>query len=388
MMPFGDADPSLFRTFTSCWYRRAGSSQRRNFNLERRKSSLGRAHYLPPKGRDLRLDLFRGVANWATFLDHIPGRSTLHTLLLFVIYLAEIGYLAQKYRGDQLADEFNIRGFLANPALTLYEGPILRSKPVNMDVLALYIVLMGLFPPILVTMLKRPNIVLFGSIVLYVVARAFGWNLPAYPVGHWYFNPFAWQLLCVFGAWFALGGSAEATPFIRFRLFLVLGIAYLLFALAVTVAGPFPELQALIPDNVYSLFSSNGKTNLAPYRIVHFAVIAFIVVRFLPRDWTVCSRDRVRPTIARGFLRRHIPVVCGLFCPGRDLWRAADANSGQPRRDRSHDRPCLLSILVQADGQGEACTGEYAEGRTPLCLRVGPHKRNTPVRLPTRRLTI
>src|SRR3569623_3050225 len=28
---------------------------------------------LPEKGRDLRLDLFRGVANWAIFLDHIPN---------------------------------------------------------------------------------------------------------------------------------------------------------------------------------------------------------------------------------------------------------------------------------------------------------------------------
>src|ERR1700686_524965 len=27
---------------------------------------------LPEKGRDLRLDLFRGGANWAIFLDHIP----------------------------------------------------------------------------------------------------------------------------------------------------------------------------------------------------------------------------------------------------------------------------------------------------------------------------
>jgi hypothetical protein len=25
------------------------------------------------KGRDLRLDLFRGVANWGIFLDHIPN---------------------------------------------------------------------------------------------------------------------------------------------------------------------------------------------------------------------------------------------------------------------------------------------------------------------------
>src|SRR5579864_2551477 len=28
---------------------------------------------LPPSGRDLRLDLFRGIANWWIFLDHIPN---------------------------------------------------------------------------------------------------------------------------------------------------------------------------------------------------------------------------------------------------------------------------------------------------------------------------
>ncbi|MFY0064903.1 OpgC domain-containing protein, partial [Acinetobacter baumannii] len=28
-----------------------------------------------PRGRDLRLDLFRGLANWAIFLDHIPNNS-------------------------------------------------------------------------------------------------------------------------------------------------------------------------------------------------------------------------------------------------------------------------------------------------------------------------
>src|SRR5882762_4977726 len=28
---------------------------------------------LPAKGRDLRLDLFRGVANWGIFLDHISN---------------------------------------------------------------------------------------------------------------------------------------------------------------------------------------------------------------------------------------------------------------------------------------------------------------------------
>ncbi|MBK3664973.1 OpgC domain-containing protein [Bradyrhizobium diazoefficiens] len=323
------------------------------------------AHYLPPKGRDLRLDLFRGIANWAIFLDHIPnnvlnlvtGRNfgfsdaadlfifisgytasfvyarimvergvivgstrlikrvwTIYVahVLLFVIYLAEIGYLAQKYGGDQFADEFNIHGFLTNPALTLYEGLILRFKPVNMDVLPLYIVLMGLFPPVLVAMLKRPNMVLCGSIVLYLVARAFGWNLPAYPVGHWYFNPFAWQLLFVFGAWFALGGSVESTPFIGSRAFLFAGAAYLIFALVVTLAGPFPELRSLIPNSIYSLFSPNDKTNLALYRVIHFAVIAFFVVRFLPRDWKGLESPLFAPAIVCG--QQSLEVFCaGIF---------------------------------------------------------------------------
>jgi hypothetical protein len=30
---------------------------------------------LPPKGRDYRLDLLRGLANWAIFLDHIPNNA-------------------------------------------------------------------------------------------------------------------------------------------------------------------------------------------------------------------------------------------------------------------------------------------------------------------------
>ena len=35
-------------------------------------SATAAASPLPPGGRDLRLDLFRGVALWLIFLDHIP----------------------------------------------------------------------------------------------------------------------------------------------------------------------------------------------------------------------------------------------------------------------------------------------------------------------------
>ena len=36
---------------------------------------------LPPKGRDLRLDLFRGLANWVIFITHIPNNVVAYFML-------------------------------------------------------------------------------------------------------------------------------------------------------------------------------------------------------------------------------------------------------------------------------------------------------------------
>ena len=154
---------------------------------------------LPEKGRDLRLDLFRGVANWAIFLDHIPdnvvnwittrnygfsdaadlfvfisgytasfvyarmmlergfivGATRLTKrvwqlyvahIILFVIYIASISYLALRFGDSELVNEFNVVGLVDNATETLRQGLLLKFKPVNLDVLPLYIVLMGLFP--------------------------------------------------------------------------------------------------------------------------------------------------------------------------------------------------------------------------------------------------
>jgi hypothetical protein len=320
---------------------------------------------LPAKGRDLRLDLFRGVANWAIFLDHIPNNALnwlttrnygfsdaadlfifisgytasfvyakmmmergfvvgatrlikrawqlyVAHVFLFVIYLAEIGYFAQKYGNSSFADEFNIHGFLSNPAETLFEGLILKFKPVNMDVLPLYVVLIGAFPPVLWAMLRKPNLTLLCSALLYSAARHFGWNLPAYPTGVWYFNPFAWQFLFVFGAWFALGGSTTSMSIIRSRTLLVFGTAYLTFALLITMAGRFPELRELLPVSVYDAFNPNDKTNLASYRLIHFVVFAFFVVRLVPRDWPGLEWSVFRPAIVCG--QQSLEVFCfGIF---------------------------------------------------------------------------
>src|SRR6267378_3281688 len=191
-----------------------------------------------PAQRDLRLDLFRGIALWLIFLDHIPSNvvawgtirnygfsdateifvfvsgytaafvygkemgergfmiAGAHILrrvwqiyvahvFLFAIYLAEISYVATSFENPLYAEEMNILDFLKQPDVTIIQALLLKFKPVNMDVLPLYIVLSRL-----------------------------GWNLPAYPEGVWYFNPFAWQLLFVFGAWCAVGGAERLGPFL------------------------------------------------------------------------------------------------------------------------------------------------------------------------------
>ncbi|WP_163616781.1 OpgC domain-containing protein, partial [Klebsiella pneumoniae] len=68
-------------------------------------------------------------------------------------------------------------------------------------------------------------------IALWLAARHFGWNLTAYPAGQWYFNPYCWQVLFVFGAWCAMGGARRSMGLINSPVTLWLCLGYLLFAL-------------------------------------------------------------------------------------------------------------------------------------------------------------
>ncbi len=321
---------------------------------------------LPEKGRDLRLDLFRGVANWAIYLDHIPdnvvnwittrnygfsdaadlfvfisgytasfvyarmmlergfivGATRLTKrvwqlyvahVFLFVIYIVAIGYVALRFSDGEIINEFNVSGLASDQAIeTLRQGLLLKFKPVNLDVLPLYIVLMGLFPPVLWLMLRQPDLTLLASIVLWFVARQLGWNFAAYPSGTWYFNPYCWQLLFVFGSWCALGGAKRARWIIDMRVTLYLCIAYLILALVMTMAGKFPDFGALFPNWLYSAFNPNDKTNLAPYRVLHFVIIAFFVTRFVPKDWRGLEWKIFDPVIKSG--QQSLAVFCvGVF---------------------------------------------------------------------------
>src|SRR5258708_36319782 len=212
---------------------------------------------VPAGERELRLDLFRGLAVWLIFIDHVSpdllswftirsygfsdaaeififisgytaamvyGRAMLTSgfviatarilkrvwqiyaahILLFTILVAEVSYIAVGLDKPFYAKEMQIEDFLRQPGLTMIQALLLRYRPLNMDVLPLYTVLMFFLPLILLLIKWRANLTLALSVTLYVLSGRYDLYLAAYPQGFWSFNPFAWQLMFVFGAWCSL----------------------------------------------------------------------------------------------------------------------------------------------------------------------------------------
>ncbi len=78
-------------------------------------------------------------------------------MLLFLVFITLVGLAAQRWNQPALINELNVAGVINNPIQTVFEGLILRFKPVNFDVLPLYIVLMLIFPIVLWCMLRQPT---------------------------------------------------------------------------------------------------------------------------------------------------------------------------------------------------------------------------------------
>jgi hypothetical protein len=79
-----------------------------------------------------------------------------------------------------------------------------------------------------------------------------------------------------------------------------------------TLAGAFEHVRDIVPPGLYSAFNPNDKTNLAPYRVLHFIVIALLFTRFLPKDWKGLERPIFDPLIKCG--QQSLRVFCvGVF---------------------------------------------------------------------------
>ena len=207
-----------------------------------------------------------------------------------------------------------------------------------------------------------------------MLAWEFGWNFASYPNGHWYFNPLAWQLLFVFGAWCALGGATRLAPALRSPITMWLAIAYLVFAFGVTLTWYFPRLAFLIPHWLGEWMYPIDKTNLDVLRFAHFLALAALTVHFIPRDWPVLQSPWLRPAILCG--QHSLEIFClGVFLAFAAHFVMVELFGGtamqvsdKHRRHLHYDWHSVGDLVVQADGGPRIGDAEAAAGCRP-CRR-------------------
>jgi hypothetical protein len=319
-----------------------------------------------PSRRDIRIDLFRGLALVFIFLDHIPnntfGLITLrnfgfsdaaemfvffsgfsagraygavmerqgwwvaakrilkrcrdiylaHLLLLAALSVAVTWAAAATHRQAFLED-MRISPLFWDAPRALFQTLLLRFRPENNDVLPLYVVVMLCFPAVLWALEKRPRLVLLGSFALYGVANWFNLNFHTYPHGDlWLFNPLAWQALFTLGAYLGIRKTPLVPSLAVNRVLVPLCVIYLLVALYLAVSWVQPWLLTSVPAWLGPLIYPISKTNLAPLRFVHFLALAYLGSLLVPIGAGWLRSRWAKPLVRCG--QHSLPIFCtGVF---------------------------------------------------------------------------
>lgn len=322
-------------------------------------------------GRDLRVDLFRGIALWFIFIDHIPGNrlgeltlrnvalsdateafvllagyaagmaygaaldrrgwvfaaasllrraGTLYVahIFLFVVFAAQVGYSASLLDSPAYLDELHLDPFREQPYHALLQALILRYQPAFLDILPLYIALLVLLAPAL-PLLRRPVLLLGLSGLLYALARLLDLNLPNWIDGGWFFNPFAWQLLFCTGCLLGYAprrpdGGRGPVPALPFRRDLAAAAVAVLAVGAAAVLVPFhaPHWLDLAPESLGVLLTTIDKSALHPLRLLSILALAYLVGHAVPQDARWLQARAAAPFVLMG--QHGLPVFCaGIF---------------------------------------------------------------------------
>jgi hypothetical protein len=303
--------------------------------------------------RDLRLDLFRGLALLFIFIDHIPNNVlsyvTLHSIafsdaaevfifisgyaaatvygralqrqggvaatgqicrriwqlyvahiFIFVILAAEVCYATLSLH-QTYSEDFGIDNFIDEPQVAIIKVLLLQYQPQFLDILPIYMILLGVFPVVLLLLQRCLPLPLILSGALYLLTLRFGWQPHSYPDNEaWFFNPLAWQFLFVIGAtagysqhsrW-VFPGQGSWLPKLAIAITVAIGIV----SISWTIHGAYDAFPGLLLRELSPLVAD--KSNLAPLRLISFLALAVTVAHFVGRDSGVL-RWRVAQLIIR-----------------------------------------------------------------------------------------
>lgn len=314
----------------------------------------------PSVPRDPRVDLFRGLALVAIFIDHVAGNwlsritpsamglsdaaeyfvllagfsaalaygavidrrglvtgsaqvvariwklYTAH-LGLFVFTAVAVAVMAVRFGNPLYYEHVALVPFFQDPANAIWQTAALVFLPNYLDILPLYIVLLAMVPALWVTARVAPALALVASGALYGAAWYFDLSLPNLATGGvWFFNPFAWQLLFTIGL-VAGDATLKGVSLPRGPLLLVLAVGIVLLGLVNSAPWSIiPGLEGLALPDLWRL--DPDKTNLSPWRLAHALSLAYLVARFVPRDagWMKSAIGRALDDCGR----QSLPLFC------------------------------------------------------------------------------
>lgn len=317
--------------------------------------------------RDLRLDFFRGLALVCIFIDHIPdlrlGAFTIQFtglydaaevfifisgytaglvygrilqsegalaatmriyyrvwqlyvahVFLFMMFMALVGHMAGALANPLYVEEFRATDFLREPGTAVIMALTLRFQPAFMDILPLYILLLAVLPLFMVGLRRWWWLALLCSLgIWFIVQTNDGVNLRAYPGPNqkWFFNPFAWQFLFLFGAYLGWARGAGRDGWISnrwlFRGALVIAVAAFLLRVNWTLHFFYDPIPALAAKQLWPALS---KTDLSALRLVNVLSMALVVATLMPRTAKFLSGRAAWPLVVCGKHSLHI------FCLG------------------------------------------------------------------------
>ncbi|HUZ64919.1 MAG TPA: OpgC domain-containing protein [Acetobacteraceae bacterium] len=373
------------------------------------------------RNRDLRVDFFRGVALWFILLDHIPGdvlnAFTLRNyvlndatevfvllagfaagltygrtqdrhgwlfaaadvmkrvwllyvahIFLFVVFASQVGYAAAALDKASYLEEIGLDPLSQAPYRALLDALTLRYQPAYLNVLPMYIAIMAGFAFAL-PLLRRPAVLAVCSFALYVAARSFGWNLPTWRGGGWFFNPLTWQFLFVLGVLMGRGHLHLPTRLDR-RWVDALAVLLLLIGAAILlVTWHRPDLRVHVPLPIARVILRIDKGGMHPFRLISILALTWLTVRLVPAGARWVNAPAASPLVLVG--QHGLPVFCsGIFLAflGR---LALERWGGWPMQILINAAGAAGLLGVAALGAWYRAKGAETKPRGPVAARPG-----------------
>ncbi len=329
----------------------------------------------PGLGRDVRLDMLRGMALVIIFITHIPGLvfagltprafgfadaaeafvllaglaayfayapTFLHGEIgvarmargsfpiftrvwqLYITHVALVllvtgilAYAAQRFGDPDYLESGGLDILLSAPADAVRGIVTLTFLPHFLDILPLYILFLAGMPLVLLALRLHWMVPLAASLALYGWTQVTWVNIPNINASSvWFFNPFAWQILFVTGIVVSHLGATGRLDALFARRGLVraitaLALVYVIFTFL--AAGPWRQIASLANVEVLdiALLPLVDKTNLTPLRLLDAFAKFWLLAVLIKRSAPWLASLPARVLILAG--RHSLPVfVLGL----------------------------------------------------------------------------